>query len=120
MMVDEDGSGTLEHCELKAALKAAHVPCNDATISEMIQLMDANQDGVISWEEFRRHMANEMARGKSLLAGEYLLPSGTSLNFGIMLGKLRRDKLMTEVLDVSGGFDSSSITDSSTHACYSS
>ncbi|KAL6757574.1 hypothetical protein V8C86DRAFT_2622690 [Haematococcus lacustris] len=96
--VDDDGSRTLEHEELMAALKAAKIPCNEATISEMIRMMDLNRDGVIGWEEFSSFMSAEFNNGKNLLTGEYILPSGTTLNFGVMIGKLKRDKLMQDIL----------------------
>ncbi|EFJ40760.1 hypothetical protein VOLCADRAFT_119867 [Volvox carteri f. nagariensis] len=98
-LVDDDNSRTLEHDELLSALKAAQIPCDDATISEMINLMDVNKDGVIDWEEFEVFMTEEIAAGKSLLSGEYLLPSGTSLNFGVMIGKLKRNKLLRDIME---------------------
>ncbi|KAG2448440.1 hypothetical protein HYH02_006332 [Chlamydomonas schloesseri] len=97
-LVDDDGSRTLEHHELLAALKAAQIPCDDDTIEEMINLMDMNRDGVIGWDEFEVFMTEEFAAGKSLLSGEYLLPSGLALNFGVMIGKLKRDKLLGDVM----------------------
>lgn len=98
-LVDEDGSRTLEHHELLAALKAAKIPCDDNTIQEMINMMDMNRDGVIGWDEFEVFMTEEFAAGKQLLSGEYLLPSGLAINFGVMIGKLKRDKLMGDVQD---------------------
>ncbi|KXZ55154.1 hypothetical protein GPECTOR_3g302 [Gonium pectorale] len=97
-LVDEDNSRTLEAHELLAALKAAQIPCDDATISEMIAMMDMNRDGVIGWDEFEVFMTEEFAAGKSLLSGEYLLPSGLSINFGVMIGKLKRDRLLGDVM----------------------
>ena len=47
-------------------------------------------------------MTEEFAAGKNLLSGEYLLPSGLSLNFGVMIGKLKRDKLLGDVMEVRG------------------
>eukprot|EP00201_Polytomella_parva_P012698 CAMPEP_0175059024 /NCGR_PEP_ID=MMETSP0052_2-20121109/12193_1 /TAXON_ID=51329 ORGANISM="Polytomella parva, Strain SAG 63-3" /NCGR_SAMPLE_ID=MMETSP0052_2 /ASSEMBLY_ACC=CAM_ASM_000194 /LENGTH=323 /DNA_ID=CAMNT_0016324509 /DNA_START=32 /DNA_END=1000 /DNA_ORIENTATION=- len=98
-LVDDDGSRTLEHHELLAALKAAQIPCDDQTIQEMIHLMDFNGDGVIGWEEFEVFMTEEFSAGKNLLSGEYVLPSGLALNFGVMIGKLKRDKLIQEVME---------------------
>lgn len=34
------------------------------------------QDGVIGWDEFQTFMADEFNNGKSLMTGEYVLPSG--------------------------------------------
>ncbi len=45
-------------------------------------------------------MTEEFAAGKNLLSGEYLLPSGLSINFGVMIGKLKRDKLLGDVMHV--------------------
>ncbi|GLC43410.1 hypothetical protein PLESTM_001470500 [Pleodorina starrii] len=101
-LVDQDGSRTLEHHELLAALKEAQIPCSDATIKEMIGMMDMNKDGVIDWDEFEVFMTEEFAAGKSLLSGEYLLPSGTSLNFGVMIGKLKRNKLLRDIMEDPG------------------
>ncbi|KIY96288.1 hypothetical protein MNEG_11675 [Monoraphidium neglectum] len=97
-LVDDDGSGTLEHHELMAALQAAQIPADAASIDEMIQLMDANRDGCIGWGEFEAFMTEEFAAGKQLLSGEYLLPSGTALPFGAMISKLRREQMMGEVM----------------------
>lgn len=58
-------------------VQAARIPCDDATINEMILLMDRNADGVIGWDEFEVFMTEEFAAGKNLLSGEYVLPSGT-------------------------------------------
>ncbi|KAG2435402.1 hypothetical protein HXX76_007474 [Chlamydomonas incerta] len=97
-LVDDDGSRTLSHSELFSALKAARVPCDDATIKTLIGLMDINKDGVIGWEEFQMFMTEEFVAGKSLLGGEYLLPTGVALPFGAMVDKLSRDRLMQEVM----------------------
>ncbi len=48
-------------------------------------------------------MTEEFVAGKSLLGGEYLLPTGVSLPFGAMVDKLSRDRLMQEVMTVSAG-----------------
>lgn len=45
-------------------------------------------------------ITEEFAAGKSLLSGEYLLPSGLAINFGVMIGKLKRDQLMGDVMQV--------------------
>jgi len=38
--------------------------------------MDNNRDGKIDWVEFEQFMKEEIASGKSLLSGDYVLPSG--------------------------------------------
>lgn len=45
-------------------------------------------------------MSQEFAGGKNLLSGEYVLPSGTALPFGAMIAKLKRQKVMQEVMQV--------------------
>ncbi|KAI8462459.1 MAG: hypothetical protein J3K34DRAFT_500515 [Monoraphidium minutum] len=100
-LVDYDGSGTLEYEELAAALQAAQIPADATSISEMIRLMDANHDGCIGWNEFEAFMMEEFAAGKQLLSGEYLLPSGTTLPFGAMIGTLKRGQVLGDV--VAGG-----------------
>eukprot|EP00198_Chlamydomonas_reinhardtii_P012319 XP_001701656.1 predicted protein [Chlamydomonas reinhardtii] len=97
-LVDDDGSRTLSHSELFSALKAAKVPCDDATIKTLIGLMDVNKDGMIGWDEFEMFMTEEFVAGKSLLGGEYLLPTGVALPFGAMVDKLSRDRLMQEIM----------------------
>lgn len=57
-------------------MQAARIPCDAASITEMIKLMDANQDGCISWDEFEAFMMHEFAAGQQLLSGEFVLPSG--------------------------------------------
>ena len=61
---------------LCTSVQAAQIPADPESITEMIGLMDANHDGSIGWDEFQAFMAEEFGRGKSLLSGEYVLPSG--------------------------------------------
>ncbi|WIA21298.1 hypothetical protein OEZ85_000531 [Tetradesmus obliquus] len=96
-LVDDDGSGTLEHHELLAALQAARIPCDESNITEMIKLMDANHDGCIGWGEFEAFMMDEFAAGKHLLSGEYVLPSGMALPFGVMIRQLKRTQMLSEI-----------------------
>lgn len=42
----------------------------------------------------------EFAGGKNLLSGEYVLPSGTALPFGAMISKLKRDRLVGDLVRV--------------------
>lgn len=46
------------------------------------------------------HPRQEFARGKHLLSGEYVLPSGTALPLGAMISKLKRAQML---VDVTGG-----------------
>jgi hypothetical protein len=51
------------HADLCAASQAAQIPCDDALIHEMINLMDMNRDGVIGWDEFEVFLTEEFAAG---------------------------------------------------------
>jgi hypothetical protein len=86
---------------LITAPQAAHVPCDEDGIAEMIRMMDNDSDGSISWREFETFMMAELAAGKSLLSGEYVLPSGLALPFGAMISKMRRNRMMDDIIKVS-------------------
>ncbi len=86
-----------------AALQAACIPCDAAGITEMIKLIDNDKDGCISWLEFETFMMAELAAGKHLLSGEYVLPSGLALPFGVMINKLKRDRMMGDIMEVGEG-----------------
>ncbi len=55
---------------------------------------------MISWKEFETFFMYEFAAGKNLLSGEYVLPSGTALPLGAMIAKLKRAKLMSDLIEV--------------------
>eukprot|EP00198_Chlamydomonas_reinhardtii_P007476 XP_001696813.1 predicted protein [Chlamydomonas reinhardtii] len=97
--VDDDGGGTLDREELLTALQASDVPVKPENIDEMIVLMDLDRDGVISWKEFVTFFMYEFAAGKNLLSGEYVLPSGVALPFGAMIAKLKRDRLVADLME---------------------
>ncbi|KAG2431453.1 hypothetical protein HXX76_009468 [Chlamydomonas incerta] len=98
-LVDDDGGGTLDREELLTALQASDVPVKPENIDEMIVLMDLDGDGVISWKEFVTFFMYEFAAGKNLLSGEYVLPSGVALPFGAMIAKLKRDRLVADLME---------------------
>ncbi|KAG2426108.1 hypothetical protein HYH02_014863 [Chlamydomonas schloesseri] len=97
-LVDDDGGGTLDREELLTALQASDVPVKPENIDEMVALMDLDRDGVISWKEFVTFFMYEFAAGKNLLSGEYVLPSGVALPFGAMIAKLKRDRLVADLM----------------------
>ncbi len=80
--------------------QAAQIPCDTASITEMIQLMDRSKRGCIAWHDFECFMMAEFASGKSLLSGEYMLPSGVALPFGAMIAQLRRNRILNDVMQV--------------------
>ena len=61
---------------LCCTVQAAHIPCPDSAIHELIDLMDYGRNGVISWDEFSTFMTHEYNAGKKVREGEYMLPSG--------------------------------------------
>ena len=42
----------------------------------------------------------EFSAGKNLLSGEYVLPSGVAIPFGAMISKLKREKLVGDLMQV--------------------
>lgn len=50
---DKDGNGTLDADELKLAFEAAGRPSDEDTIRSAIVILDENNDGVISLDEFK-------------------------------------------------------------------
>lgn len=50
--IDRNGDGVLSHSEVKRAMKQAGQPFSDKAIAEMIELADANKDGMVNYEEF--------------------------------------------------------------------
>ncbi|GBF95881.1 hypothetical protein Rsub_08472 [Raphidocelis subcapitata] len=77
---------------------AAQIPADARSIDEMIRMMDANRDGRIGWSEFESFLMQEFAAGRHLLSGEYVLPSGLSLPFGVMISKLKRSQMLGDVM----------------------
>jgi len=51
--IDTDASGSLDHRELSAAFEALGRPASDESVRNAIAALDANNDGVISIEEFK-------------------------------------------------------------------
>ncbi|KAG2425032.1 hypothetical protein HYH02_015083 [Chlamydomonas schloesseri] len=97
-LVDVDGGGSLNTAELTAALQASRIAFAAEDVDEMIKLMDVDGDGVINWREFEAFFMYEFAAGKSLLSGDYVLPSGTSLPLGAMISRLRRERLLRDLM----------------------
>ena len=50
---DTDGSGTLDHSELKAAFAAAGREATDEQIEKAVKTMDSDGDGVIKYAHFK-------------------------------------------------------------------
>ncbi|PRW55898.1 Calmodulin [Chlorella sorokiniana] len=58
-MFDKDGSGTIDVHELRAVLRALGQFPTAAELADLMQRMDANQDGSISFDEFAAAMAGQ-------------------------------------------------------------
>ncbi|KAG2434960.1 hypothetical protein HYH02_012156 [Chlamydomonas schloesseri] len=97
-LVDDDSSGALEVRELAAALSAAGVPCDESDIRELVRIIDVNHDGSVTWAEFQSFLLREFAAGKNLINGDYVLPSGKRLPFGAMIARLKRQRVLEDVL----------------------
>ena len=79
-------------------MQASGVPCSTDSIDEMITLLDVSRTGLITWRAFESFLMHELAGGASLFEGEYLLPSGQALPFGVMLAAMKRKRLMNNVM----------------------
>ena len=49
---DKDGNGEIDHSELKTAFQEMGKYFSDAEIQRMIELMDTDKSGTVSYEEF--------------------------------------------------------------------
>ncbi|KAI7838927.1 hypothetical protein COHA_007289 [Chlorella ohadii] len=58
-MFDKDSSGTIDAHELRAVLRALGQFPTAAELAELMQRMDANQDGSICFDEFEAAMAGQ-------------------------------------------------------------
>ncbi|GLI60207.1 hypothetical protein VaNZ11_002278, partial [Volvox africanus] len=97
-LVDYDGSGHLETKELALALQAAGVPCSESDVVELVSTIDVNRDGAVSLTEFLSFLLKELGAGKNLTTGDYLLPSGGQLPFAAMIARLKRLRVLDDVM----------------------
>jgi len=49
---DKDGSGSIDHNELKAAMKEAGSNLSDADVDRIIKMVDKDGSGTLNYEEF--------------------------------------------------------------------
>jgi hypothetical protein len=52
----------------------------------------------IYWEDFFNFMTSEFIAGKNLISGDYVLPGGQSLPFGLIIKRLQRYHLLSKIL----------------------
>ena len=82
-MVDQDGSGDISKRELHAVLAKAGFHASERVKLAVWRASDANSDGSVSWEEFRR-------LGKTFRAlGMTAEPTGVQRSAQASLGKGR-------------------------------
>jgi len=65
--IDQDGSGRISRDELEAALKKYNVAVNQDQIEKVLNSVDADGDGDISYPEFVDGMARELVTPSSIL-----------------------------------------------------
>ena len=63
---DSDNSGTITKHEIRHALKELHLPDSEDDVKTLLKQMDANNDGVVSFEEFKAHCKKKEREVKAL------------------------------------------------------
>ncbi|CAF2743393.1 unnamed protein product [Rotaria sp. Silwood2] len=58
MEFDINGNGFITFDEMKESLRRANMPRPDAEIQQVMSKIDFNRDGMASYDEFMRFMAN--------------------------------------------------------------
>jgi len=53
--LDKDGSGTISHDEIVECMKQMGITASDSDGKRMVELLDANKDGIVSFDEFKRY-----------------------------------------------------------------
>jgi hypothetical protein len=68
----------------------------------------------ILWDDFKCYMAGEFAAGRNMLNGNYILPTGQALPFGLTIKRMKRHRLMSKVL--AGGMERYDVMKQHEHA----
>lgn len=81
------------------------MPCDKASIQAMVTAIthDGRHGAEIFWEDFKAFMTGEFTAGKNMLKGEYVLPGGQHLPFGLIIKRLKRHMLLSQIM--AGGDD---------------
>ena len=64
-LFDEDGSGTIEHAELKDVMKSIGLKPTNEQIQDIIAAIDKDNDGTIDYGEFLKLMSEKLSEGIS-------------------------------------------------------
>ncbi|GAX83433.1 hypothetical protein CEUSTIGMA_g10858.t1 [Chlamydomonas eustigma] len=94
-LVDEDDSGALDLEELATALKAARIPCTEASLNEMLRLMDFNRDGETDWRELHSYISFKVLDGQNVLESDL---AGLSLPLGAMIQVMKHKNSIKDIL----------------------
>lgn len=80
------------------------------TVTAMVNAIsrEGRHGSGIHWKDFRAFMTGEFIAGKNLLNGDYMLPGGQSLPFGLIIKRLKRHKLLTKIM--AGGEQRDTVT----------
>lgn len=75
---DEDGDGSISAAELRHGLNSLNLDVSAAQVKEMIEVLDANRDGSIDWNEFQ-----------AVFGGENVVAKGISRSYRRVLVRLQ-------------------------------
>lgn len=76
------------------------MPCDKASIQAMVTAIthDGRHGAEIFWEDFKAFMTGEFTAGKNMLKGDYVLPGGQQLPFGLIIKRLKRHMLLSRIM----------------------
>lgn len=69
---------------------------------------DGRHGAEIYWEDFKAFMTGEFTAGKNMLKGDYVLPGGQQLPFGLIIKRLKRHMLLSKIM--AGGEERDNVT----------
>jgi len=67
--IDTDKSGSIEEAELEAAIRAMDPSASAAKIRDMLDFADADGDGLVTFEEFKKIMMYNPGKAKAAAEG---------------------------------------------------
>ena len=72
-------------------LQICGIPTAPGAIEAMCTAISSNARGRdINWIDFKCYMAGEFTAGRNMLSGDYVLPTGQALPFGLTIKRLKR------------------------------
>ena len=81
-------------------MQASGLPHTPETVEELFNLVDIHGTGIMGWSDFESFVANEIQEGQDFMEGEFVLPSGTGIQFAAMVDILRRKSRLQAVMKV--------------------